>query len=112
MARSGSPSGTRTPAKRPAGAPARSPFAEVVAGIIRSIPAGQTLSYGGVARRAGKPHGARAVVQALRLLDDVPWWRVIRSDGTLAPEVAAKQAPLLRAEGVPVEGRRVRRSSR
>lgn len=89
-------------------APSRTPFVEAVGEVIRAIPRGQTLSYGGVARRVGRPHGARAVVQALRRLEDVPWWRVIRSDGTLAAEVAAKQAPRLRAEGLRVEGRRVR----
>jgi methylated-DNA-protein-cysteine methyltransferase-like protein len=85
-------------------------FDRAVAEVVRAIPRGETLSYGGVARRVGKPRGARAVVQALHRLRDVPWWRVIRSDGTLAPEVAAKQAPRLRAEGVAVEGRRVRPS--
>jgi methylated-DNA-protein-cysteine methyltransferase-like protein len=83
-------------------------FDRAVAEVVRAIPRGETLSYGGVARRVGKPRGARAVVQALHRLRDVPWWRVIRSDGTLAPEVAAQQAPRLRAEGVRVEGRRVR----
>jgi methylated-DNA-protein-cysteine methyltransferase-like protein len=39
------------------------------------------------------------VVRALHALDDVPWWRVIRADGTLAREVAHEQAQLLLAEG-------------
>jgi len=30
----------------------------------------------------------------------VPWWRVIRADGTLAREVAFEQAQLLAAERV------------
>src|SRR5437660_1071982 len=58
-----------------------------------------TLSYGEVALRAGKPGGARAVVAALHRLDDIPWWRVARHDGTLAPQVARQQAALLRQEG-------------
>ena len=53
-----------------------------------------------MALRAGKPRGARAVVRALHHLDDVPWWRVVRSDGTLAPQVAREQAQLLAQEGV------------
>jgi methylated-DNA-protein-cysteine methyltransferase-like protein len=67
--------------------------------IVRGIPRGRTLSYSEVALRAGKPRGARAVVRALHVLDDVPWWRVIRADGTLAREVAYEQSQLLAAEG-------------
>lgn len=67
--------------------------------IVRSIPRGRTLSYSEVALRAGKPRGARAVVRALHVLDDVPWWRVIRADGTLARAVAHQQSQLLAAEG-------------
>jgi methylated-DNA-protein-cysteine methyltransferase related protein len=76
-----------------------SAFAKKVARIIKKIPRGTTMSYGEVALRAGKPRGARAVVAALRSIEDVPWWRVARADGTLAPQVASVQAQLLRQEG-------------
>ena len=75
------------------------PFQRKVRRIVLGIPRGRTLGYGEVALRAGKPGGARAVVSALRNLDDVPWWRVARSDGSLAPQVAFTQSQLLRAEG-------------
>jgi methylated-DNA-protein-cysteine methyltransferase-like protein len=75
-------------------------FVRAVRRVIRAIPRGRTLSYGEVALRAGKPRGARLVVRALNHLDDVPWWRVIRSDGTLAPQVAREQAQLLAHEGI------------
>ena len=74
-------------------------FQRAVARIVRRIPRGTTLSYGEVALRAGKPGGARAVVSALHRLDDIPWWRVARHDGTLAPVVARLQETLLRQEG-------------
>ncbi len=76
-----------------------SPFLRAVRRIVRGIPRGTTLSYGEVALRAKKPGAARAVVAALHRLDDVPWWRVARHDGTLAPQVARQQTALLRAEG-------------
>lgn len=79
--------------------PSPSPFARKVARIVRGIPRGTTLSYGEVALRAGKPGGARAVVQALRALDGLPWWRVCRKGGGLAPAVAFEQEQLLRQEG-------------
>ena len=74
-------------------------FLRAVRRIVRGIPRGKILSYGEVALRAGKPRAARAVVAALHRLDDVPWWRVARHDGTLAPQVAREQAALLRQEG-------------
>jgi alkylated DNA nucleotide flippase Atl1 len=53
------------------------------------------------------------VVRALHQLDDVPWWRVVRKGGTLAPLVAREQAQLLAAEGVRARpGRSVRRRAR
>ena len=89
------------------------PFARAVRRIVRGIPRGRTLSYGEVALRAGKPGGARAVVRALHQLDDVPWWRVVRKGGTLAPQVAPEQAQLLLAEGVKARaGRSARRRAR
>ncbi len=87
-----------------------SPFVKTVADVVRRIPKGTVLSYGEVAMLAGKPGAARAVVRALHALGDgeIPWWRVVRADRTLAEPVAKAQGKLLRQEGVTVEGRRVR----
>ena len=74
-------------------------FTMAVRRVVRSIRRGTVMSYGEVALRAGRPGGARAVVRALNRLDDVPWWRVVRADGTLAPLVAREQAQMLAAEG-------------
>lgn len=82
-----------------------SEFTEAVRRVVRSIPKGKTLGYGQVALLAGKPGAARAVVRALD--KEMPWWRVTRSDGTVAPEMAAKQVPKLKAEGVAFKGRRI-----
>ena len=75
-------------------------FERAVERVVRAIPRGQVSSYSQVAARAGRPSGARAVARALKHLAGDPWWRVIRSDGTMAPEVAAAQASKLRGEGV------------
>jgi alkylated DNA nucleotide flippase Atl1 len=37
--------------------------------------------------------------------EDVPWWRIVRADGSLAK--GARQRALLEAEGVPFRGDRV-----
>ena len=90
----------------------RSDWAARVAAVVRAIPRGKTLSYAQVALRANQPGAARSVVRALHVLTGVPWWRVLRSDGTVAPQMMAKQAPRLEREGVKLDGRRVPRSAR
>lgn len=84
-----------------------SPFERGVVDAVRSIPHGVVLSYGQVAARAGNPRAARAVARVLRQEMDLPWWRVVRADGTLAGAVAKEQAKRLRAEGVRVKGMRL-----
>ncbi len=86
---------------------ARESFQGRVQRIVRAIPKGQVLSYGKVALLAGKPGAARAVVRALHGLSGAPWWRVIRSDGTVAREMAPRQAQKLRADGLRIRGLRV-----
>jgi len=88
------------------------PFERDVADLVRSIPRGKTMSYGDVALWLGKPGGARAVVRALYKSEGLPWWRVIRSDSTLAPEVAAEQGRRLRSDGLTIRGRRIVRSEK
>ncbi|RJQ29770.1 MGMT family protein [Candidatus Parcubacteria bacterium] len=62
-------------------------FAEKVIGIVRRIPRGKTLTYGAVARRAGRPRAYRAVGNILNRYDaklyHIPCHRVIRSDGSV-----------------------------
>jgi methylated-DNA-protein-cysteine methyltransferase-like protein len=91
---------------------AMTPWLRSVERAVKAIPKGQTVSYGQVAMLAGRAGGARAVVRALHLLEGVPWWRVIRSDGSIAAPVRAEQSRKLRAEGVDVKGGRVPASAR
>jgi methylated-DNA-protein-cysteine methyltransferase-like protein len=86
------------------------PWLQQVAAAVKGIPRGKTASYAQVALMAGKPGAARAVVRALRELEGVPWWRVVKSDGTVAKEMMPEQAPKLRAEGVELVGRRIQRA--
>jgi methylated-DNA-protein-cysteine methyltransferase related protein len=74
----------------------------VVLERVREIPAGFVRTYGDVS--PGAPRFAGAV-----LFEgddpDLPWWRVVRADGSLAK--GARQRQLLVAEGVPFHGDRV-----
>lgn len=58
-------------------------FREKVLRVVRTIPKGETLSYGEVASRAGNKKAARAVGAILRTNFDpgIPCHRVIQKDG-------------------------------
>lgn len=65
------------------------------------------MSYGDIAEYA-ELSSARGVGQILaRHGEDVPWHRVVRSDGSVAAHLADEQLSVLRAEGVPFRGSRV-----
>lgn len=77
-------------------------------GVIVALGEGEVVSYGDVAADAGFPGRSRAVGSLLSKAPiELPWWRVVRSDGRLATPPGARQAALLRAEGVILRGDRV-----
>lgn len=96
-------------------------FRAAVIGVVRLIPAGSVLGYGHVAALLGSPRAARQVGYALAALspeaadphapDAVPWWRVIRSDGSIArqgsPTRGDLQISLLERDGVVLQEERV-----
>lgn len=69
---------------------------------VRAIPEGFVRTYGDVS--PGAPRYAGTVLFAAGD-PDLPWWRVVRADGSLAK--GDRQRALLRAEGVPFKGARV-----
>lgn len=76
--------------------------------VVADLAEGEVVSYGEVARRAGRPGAARAVGGFLAEHGgDLPWWRVVRADGSLAPHHPREQQRRLRAEGVEVVHGRV-----
>ena len=81
---------------------------DAIAGVLRSLRAGDVVTYGQVAEEAGDPGRARAVGRFLATTDGAfPWWRVVNAAGRLVPGHERKQAQLLRAEGIEVRGGRV-----
>ncbi len=76
--------------------------------VIAAIPKTKVLSYGLVAHYAGLPGRARLVGRALRGISEIdanlPWWRVVRADGSVAVD---DQLQRLRKEGVAVSDTRV-----
>lgn len=76
--------------------------------VVAAIPPGRVATYGDVASRAGSRSPRLAGFVLANLADeDTPWHRVLRSDGTPAPHLAAEQLARLRAEGVPATDGRV-----
>lgn len=76
--------------------------AQRVLARIRAIPPGFVRTYGDCSPGAPRVTGA-----VLAACDDptVPWFRVVKADGSLAK--GARQRALLDAEGVPFRGERV-----
>ena len=75
---------------------------ELVLERIRDTPEGFVRAYGDVS--PGAPRFAGTVLSGNHD-PDVPWWRIVRADGSLAK--GARQRALLDAEGVPFRGERV-----
>ena len=84
-------------------------FEHQVLEAVRRLEAGEVASYGEIAEEAGFRGAARAVGNVLAKSDGVPWWRVVRSDGTLVASKDEEQARRLRSEGVRVVARETRR---
>ncbi len=95
--------------------PRITPFQRSVYELVAQIPAGQTVTYGEIAKRLGKPGASRAVGQALKRnpfpAEKVPCHRVIRSSGRIegyfgsldpdSPENRLKRERLLLEEALP-----------
>jgi len=69
---------------------------------IRNTPEGFVRAYGDVS--PGAPRFAGTVLSG-NDDPDLPWWRIVRADGSLAK--GRRQRALLEAEGVPFRGDRV-----
>ncbi|WP_323374141.1 MGMT family protein [Microbacterium sp. STN6] len=78
------------------------PFVEQVLGVVEEIPAGRVMTYGGIAAVLGS-RASRQVGQVMaRYGSDVPWWRVIRSDGRPPECHEGRALEHYREEGTPL----------
>ncbi len=77
--------------------------------VIRAIPRGKVLTYGGVAKAAGFAGLSRMVARVLRRGFGLPWQRVLGAGGQikLTGDSAIEQRLRLEAEGVRFRGRKV-----
>jgi alkylated DNA nucleotide flippase Atl1 len=84
-------------------------YVELVLSCVEQVPRGRVTTYGAIAEVVGRVAGGggpRLVGSVMAQHGGaVPWWRVVRADGSLAK--GARQRALLEAEGVPFRGERV-----
>jgi methylated-DNA-protein-cysteine methyltransferase-like protein len=86
-------------------------LAAAILACVEQIPPGKVMTYGDVAEFVG----SRAARMVGRVLSHdggtVPWQRVVRADGSLAPHLYSEQRQLLLSEGVRFVGERVELAS-
>lgn len=74
-------------------------YVEAVLSVVEQVPPGRVTTYGAVAASVGRG-GPRQVGRVMATYGGpVPWWRVIRADGTLPDCHAGEALELHRAEG-------------
>ena len=78
-------------------------FVEAVLELVEQVPPGCVTTYGAIGDRLGC--GPRIVGRVLSQHGGpVPWWRVVRADGSLPPSHDEEAAEAYRREGTPLRG--------
>ena len=99
--------GSADPAAEPGEEPLPA-FAVDVLEVVASIPPGKVLTYGDVAELLGQG-GPRSVGRVMsRYGGSVPWWRVLRADGSPPPHQPELALDRYRGEGTPLRPSGVR----
>lgn len=80
----------------------RAEFVERVLELVEQIPPGMVLSYSAIA--AILEDGGPRQVGHVMAMDGggVPWWRVVRADGSLPPSHQVRALPHYADEGTPL----------
>ena len=78
-------------------------YVEEVLAIVESIPRGRVTTYGTIAEAIGR-YGARRVGNVMAGHGAaVPWWRVVRADGSLPPSHEQDARPHYLDEATPLK---------
>lgn len=81
-------------------------FQAAVVAAVEALEPGDLATFSEIAEEIGRPGSGQAVANVLRGAPDLPWWRVLPSDGRVYRNLARVQVPLLRAEGHHVDEHR------
>jgi len=83
-------------------------YVELVLGLVDQIPIGHVLSYGRIAEHLAQGYGPRYVGRIMALYGHgVPWWRVVRADGSMPPALMGEAQVHWQEESTPVRNGRV-----
>jgi alkylated DNA nucleotide flippase Atl1 len=81
-------------------------YVEAVLAVVERIPRGRVCTYGAIAEEVGRRLGGGGPRQVGAVLarygGGVPWWRVVRADGSLPPSHQAEARPDYLEEGTPL----------
>lgn len=79
-------------------------YVESVLAIVEQIPPGRASTYGWIAAAVGRG-GARGVGRVMAMYGaPVPWWRVVRADGSLPESHQRAALSHYREEETPLRG--------
>ncbi|MFY9913563.1 MAG: MGMT family protein [Nocardioidaceae bacterium] len=79
-------------------------YVEAVLSLVEQIPPGRATTYGVIADAVGRG-GPRQVGQVMAHYGaPVPWWRVVRADGSLPPSHQREALAHYREEATPLRG--------
>jgi len=80
-------------------------YVETVLSLVERVPAGRATTYGILADAVGCG-GPRQIGRVLAMYGSpVPWWRVVRADGSLPASHQREALAHYREEGTPLRGR-------
>ena len=81
-------------------------YAELVLQVVERVPRGRVTTYGAIAEAVGERAGGggpRLVGSVMASYGGpVPWWRVVRADGTLPPSHQGEARQCYLEEGTPL----------
>ncbi len=79
-------------------------YVEQVLSLVEQIPEGRATTYGVLADAVGRG-GPRQIGRVMAIYGGpVPWWRVVRADGSLPESHQRSALAHYREEGTPLEG--------
>ncbi|QDC24197.1 cysteine methyltransferase [Georgenia yuyongxinii] len=88
--------------------PDRTELTELVLDVVDQIPAGRVTTYGLVAEAvravSGRGHARHVGTIMATYGAEVPWWRVVRADGSLPRQLRERAVAHYREEGTPMSG--------
>jgi len=80
-------------------------YVEAVLSLVERVPSGRVTTYGVLADAVGHG-GPRQIGRVMAMYgSSVPWWRVVRADGSLPPWHQREALAHYREEATPLRGR-------